>query len=205
MKLFMSEIRKMILLEKLASIFLFIFIVVSCATFNDNTLNIAPNLVLPLPDPAMMAITININSSDQRKDTTLVTVNRRGKLVSLTASRDLSFLLQEVLTKQMSVRGYIVGGNSLIDLQIIVNQLNADVQQGDLFHKVIAKADISIVAQSKNGQQLVKNYLATYNIKGSFNATNEKISYAINSVLNNVIANMAHDMTITNFIKQNMH
>jgi len=191
------------MLKKLVSILLFIFILMACTTPGDNTLNLTPNVVLPPPDPAMMAITININSADQRKDTALATVNRGGKLVSLTVSRDLSFLLQEVLTKQMVSRGYMVGGHGLMDLQIIVNQLNADVQQGDLFHKVTAKADISIAAQAKNGQQWVKNYRATYHIKGSFSATNEKISDAINSVLSDVIADMAQDVTITYFIKQN--
>ncbi|MGV8637760.1 YajG family lipoprotein, partial [Pseudomonas aeruginosa] len=89
--------------------------------------------------------------------------NRDGQLVTLTPSRDLRFLLQEVLEKQMGARGYMIGADGPVALQIVVNNLYADVSEGNLRYNITTKADISIIAQAKNGNKQVKNYRSTYN------------------------------------------
>ncbi len=73
-----------------------------------------------------MGVTVSITGADQRQDQALAKVTRNNQLVTLTASRDLRFLLQEVLEKQMTARGYMIGPNGAVNLQIIVNQLYAD-------------------------------------------------------------------------------
>ena len=130
-------------------------------------------------------------------------MNRDGQLVTLTPSRDLRFLLQEVLEKQMGARGYMIGADGPVALQIVVNNLYADVAEGNLRYNITTKADISIIAQAKNGNKQVKNYRSTYNVQGAFTATNEKITDAVNSVLGDVIADMAQDTSVNDFIKQN--
>ena len=45
----------------------------------------------------------------ERTDQALAEATRDNQIVTLTASRDLRFLLQEVLEKQMTARGYMVG------------------------------------------------------------------------------------------------
>lgn len=189
------------MLKKLTSPLLAVCILTGCAS-GDSTLNIAPKVVLPQKDPALMAITISINGADQRQDVALAKVNRDGKLVALTASRDVRFLLQEALERQMISRGYMVSGDGLVGLQIIVNYLHAEVQEGNLRHNITTKADVSIIAQGRNGSQQTKNYRSTYNVQGPFSATNEKISDAVNAVLSDVIADMSQDTSISSFIKQ---
>ena len=76
-----------------------------------------------------MGVTVSINGADQRQDQALAKVTRDNQLVTLTASRDLRFLLQEVLEKQMTSRGYMIGPSGAVDLQIIVNNLYADVSR----------------------------------------------------------------------------
>lgn len=49
-----------------------------------------------------MGVTVSINGADQRQDQALAKVTRDNQQVTLTASRDLRFLLQEVLEKQMT-------------------------------------------------------------------------------------------------------
>uniref|UniRef100_UPI0005782ABC lipoprotein n=1 Tax=Yersinia pestis TaxID=632 RepID=UPI0005782ABC len=162
------------MLKKILFPLLAIFILAGCAT-TSNTLNVTPKVVLPTQDPTLMGVTISINGADQRQDAALAKVNRDGQLVVLTPSRDLRFLLQEVLEKQMTARGYMIGADGAVDLQIVVNQLYADVQEGNLRYNITTKADISITATAKNGNKQVKNYRATYNVQGAFPATNEKI------------------------------
>ncbi|NQE84635.1 hypothetical protein A8L50_24075, partial [Pantoea ananatis] len=136
-------------------------------------------------------------------DQALAKVNRDGQLVTLTPSRDLRFLLQETLEKQMTARGYMVGPAGAVDLQIVVNNLYADVTQGNVRYSITTKADISIIATAKNGSKQVKNYRQTNSVEGAFSATNDKITQVVNNALGDVIADMAQDTSVTEFIKQN--
>lgn len=152
-----------------------------------------------------MGVTVSINGADQRPDQALAKVTRDNQLVTLTASRDLRFLLQEVLEKQMTARGYMVGPNGAVDLQIIVNQLYADVSQGNVRYNIATKADIAIIATAKNGNKMTKNYRASYQVEGAFTANNQNIANAVNSVLTDTISDMAQDTSVHDFIKQNAH
>ncbi|AIX74546.1 MAG: lipoprotein [Mixta calida] len=190
------------MLKKLLFPLLAAFILAGCAT-NSNTLDVQPTIQLPQQDPGLMGVTVSINGADQRADQALAKVTRDNQLVTLTPSRDLRFLLQEVLEKQMTARGYMVGPNGAVDLQIVVNNLYADVTQGNLRYSITTKADISIIASAKNGNKQVKNYRQTYSIEGAFNATNDKITKAVNATLSDVISDMAQDTSVSAFIKQN--
>ncbi|ADO08586.1 hypothetical protein CRM79_09795 [Pantoea agglomerans] len=190
------------MLKKLLFPLLAAFILAGCATSN-NTLTIQPKIQLPQQDPGLMGVTVSINGADQRKDQALAKVNRDGQLVTLTPSRDLRFLLQEVLEKQMTARGYMIGPDGAVDLQIVVNNLYADVTQGNVRYSITTKADISIIATAKNGNKQVKNYRQTYSVEGAFNANNQKITNAVNATMSDVIADMAQDTSVNDFIKQN--
>ena len=48
-----------------------------------------------------------------------------------------------------------------------------------------------------------KNYRASYSVEGAFQASNQNIANAVNSVLTDTIADMAQDTSIHEFIKQN--
>lgn len=190
------------MLKKIIFPVLALLMLAGCAT-STNTLNVAPKITLPTQDPTLQGITISVNGADQRQDQALAKVNRDGQLVSLTPSRDLRYLLQESLEKQMTARGYMIGPNGAVDLQIVVNNLFADVQEGNLRYNITTKADISIIATAKNGNKQVKNYRSTYNVQGALTATNDKITNAVNSTLGDVINDMAQDTSISDFIKAN--
>lgn len=173
-----------------------------CAS-QSNTLEVSPQIALPQQDPSLMGITISINGADQRADQALAKINRSNQLVTLTASRDLRFLLQEVLEKQMTARGYMIGPNGPVDLQIIVNNLFADVSQGNLRYKIATKADITITATAKNGNRMNKQYRSSYSVEGALQASNDDIAKAVNTTLTDTIAEMAQDTSVHDFIKQN--
>ncbi len=185
-----------------SSLFLAIFLLTGCSTTSD-TLNIMPNIELPLRDPALMGMIVSINGIDLRQDIALAKVNQEGKLKILTPSRDLRFLLQEVLEKQMVARGYMIGPQGAANLQILVNALYADVQQGDFRYNIMTKADLSISVQGKNRNTFTKNYRALYGTQGVFRATNAKITHAVDTVLSDVISEMAQDISVNDFIKKN--
>lgn len=192
------------MLKKLSITFVAALLLAGCAT-SSNTIDVTPKMTLPHPDPSLMGTTISINGADQRTNQALAQVNRDGNLVTLTASRDLRFLLQEVLEKQMTTRGYMIGPNGNVDLQIIVNKLYADVSEGNVRYNITTQADISIIATAKNGNKQIKSYRQSYSVQGPFSATNSKITDAVNNTLSDVISDMAEDTAIHEFIKQNSH
>ena len=181
-----------------------VFALAGCAT-SSNTLDVTPKITLPQQDPTLMGVTVSINGADQRSSQALAQVTRDNQLVTLTPSRDLRFLLQEVLEKQMTARGYMIGPNGAVDLQIVVNKLYADVTQGNLRYSITTNADVSITATAKNGNKQMKTYRQTYSVEGPFTANNDKITKAVNSTLGDVISDMAADTSINDFIKQNSH
>ncbi|ACX89009.1 hypothetical protein F6Q07_14875 [Pectobacterium parmentieri] len=190
------------MLKKLFFPLLAVILLAGCAA-KSNTLNITPKISLPSQDPTLMGVTISINGADQRADQALAKVNRDGQLLTLTPSRDLRFLLQEALEKQMTTRGYMIGTGGPVALQIVVNHLYADVSEGNLRYNITTKADISIISQAANGNKQVKNYRSTYNVQGAFTANNQNITNAVNTVLSDVINDMAQDTTVSTFIKEN--
>jgi uncharacterized lipoprotein len=190
------------MLKKILFPLVALFMLAGCVT-PPTTIDVSPKIALPQQDPSLMGVTVSINGADQRQDQALAKVTRDNQLVTLTASRDLRFLLQEVLEKQMSARGYMVGPSGAVDLQIIVNQLYADVSQGNVRYTIATKADVAIIATAKNGNKMTKNYRASYTVEGAFTATNQNIANAVNSVLTDTIADMAQDTSIHDFIKQN--
>ena len=179
-----------------------LFMLAGCAT-PPTTIDVSPKITLPQQDPSLMGVTLSINGADQRQDQALAKVTRDNQLVTLTASRDLRFLLQEVLEKQMTARGYMIGPNGAVNLQIIVSQLYADVSQGSVRYNIATKADIAIIATAANGNKMTKNYRASYNVEGAFDATNTKIANAVNSVLTDTIADMSQDTSVHDLIKHN--
>ncbi|ANK05779.1 yajG [Escherichia coli O25b:H4] len=179
-----------------------LFMLAGCAK-PPTTIEVSPTITLPQQDPSLMGVTVSINGADQRTDQALAKVTRDNQIVTLTASRDLRFLLQEVLEKQMTARGYMVGPNGPVNLQIIVSQLYADVSQGNVRYNIATKADIAIIATAQNGNKMTKNYRASYNVEGAFQASNKNIADAVNSVLTDTIADMSQDTSIHEFIKQN--
>lgn len=168
-----------------------------------NTLSIDPNITLPTQDPTIRAVSINITSMDKRSSTALAEVNRNAALAVLKPSRDLRYLLQEALEKQMVARGYTISAPANINLQIVLNKLYADVQEGSLRHNITVDVTISVVAMASNGSSSTRTYTRSYNEQGPLDASNEKIANAINKALTDIIADMANDPETSQFIKQN--
>lgn len=182
---------------------LFAIVLLAGCTSTNTTLNVNPSMTLPQADPSLMGVTISVTGADNRQDQALAKINRDGQLVTLTASRDLRYLLQETLEKQMAARGYMIGADGTVNVQIIVNQLFADVKEGNLRHNITTQTDIAIVAQAKNGNKQTKNYRSSYSVQGPLTASNSDITKSIDTVLNTVISDMANDLSVHEFIKQN--
>lgn len=102
----------------------------------------------------------------------------------------------------MTSRGYMIGPSGAVDLQIIVNNLYADVSRGNVRYNIATKADIAIIATAKNGNKMNKTTVQAIPLK-AHSGLNKNIADAVNGVLTDTIADMAQDTSIHDFIKQN--
>ncbi|MDT1795540.1 YajG family lipoprotein, partial [Salmonella enterica] len=59
------------------------------------------------------------------------------------------------------------------------------------------------IATAANGSKMTKYYRANYSIEGAFQASNQHIDDAVNSVLTDTIADRSQDTSILAFIKLN--
>ncbi|HIE5479806.1 TPA: YajG family lipoprotein [Proteus mirabilis] len=173
-----------------------------CAT-PSNKLSIEPVMSVPPSDPTMRPITLSITSQDKRPSKNLAEISRNGKLEVLVPTRDLAFLMQEIVQKQMMARGYTFGSPAAADVIVVINKLNADISEGSLRHNISAKADISVVVSMPNGSTNTKTYRTSYNVQGPFGASNDKIAAAINNVLSELVSDMAKDPSVSQYIKSN--
>ncbi len=130
------------------------FMLAGCAT-PPTTIDVSPKMSLPQQDPSLMGVTVSINGADQRPDQALAKVTRDNQQVTLTASRS-ALPAAGSAGKQMTARGYMIGPNGAVDLQIIVNKLYADVSQGNVRYNIATKADIAIIATAANGTKMTK-------------------------------------------------
>lgn len=177
-------------------------ILAGCAS-NDHRVNIDPVMTQPNRDPSIQGITIGVTGIDARQDKALAKVNRDGQLDTLIPARDLRLLVQEIVEKQMTARGYKINPNSKVNLHVVVNRLFADVSEGNFRYSINTNADVSVIAQAQNGNKQVKNYRTTYNVQGAFTASDKNITNAINNAMSEVVSNMAQDTSISTFIKSN--
>ena len=190
------------MLKKLLLPFIAILFIAGCATPSNNLI-LNPTIANANPDPSLMGQTLSINASDARQDKALAKVNREGKLVTLMASREPGYLMQEVIDRQMRDRGYMIGNNGNASLQLTINELFADVQEGNLRYSINTIIDLSITVQAKNGATFTKNYRTSHTIQGALTANNQNITNALNMGLSEIIAVMAKDASVHEFIKQN--
>lgn len=190
------------MINKLSITLFSVFLLAGCAT-QPTQLNLNPVMPVSQQSNALTNIAIAVTSVDARQDKALAKLNRDAKLQTLTASRLPEYLMQEAVEQQMRNRGYTINANSGTTLQVSINELFANVQEGNLHHQIDTRVDISLVAQTANGSSYTKNYKTTYTTQGALAATNNGINAALNQALTEVISVMANDTAIDDFIKQN--
>lgn len=189
------------MLKKILLLLIAASMLTACASTNP-TVNLAPAIALPTHN-GKPGVAIGITSADRRDSPALASVNRNGQLISLNASRDPRFLLQEALEKQMIARGYRIEPDGAVNIQIIIDKLYADISQGDLRYRITTSANISVVTTARNGKIFTQNYHARYTADGAFQATNKNIANTLNITLSNIITDMANDGSVNNFISNN--
>ncbi|MCW2256182.1 putative lipoprotein [Providencia alcalifaciens] len=190
------------MLKKLCFPLFALFLLAGCATSN-NTLSLEPKITLPARNPSLNATSISVSSVDNRTSKSLAEVNRNGSLVVLSPSRDPRYLMQEAMEKQMAARGFMVSSPANVNLVVQLNQLNAQVSEGNLRHNITVNSSVTVNATAPNGSTKSRTFTRNYNNQELLGASNDKIEKAINTALADLITDMANDQELTQFIKQN--
>lgn len=161
-----------------------------------NVIDVNPAITLPQTQPNH-GQALTVTAVDARADKSLAKLNRNGTLVTLQPSRDPAFLMQEVLTKQMQARGFNVTSASGLNMQLTLNTLFADVQEGSLRYNIDAVADVTITLRGGHGETFSKNYRTKHSVPGAFATSNQGIADVLEETLSQVINNMASDPSLS--------
>ncbi|CRK85566.1 Uncharacterized lipoprotein YajG [Candidatus Providencia siddallii] len=183
------------------SIFI-LFIITACSTKN-NIIRLEPKIILPTQKSTFNAASISVNNIDNRTNKYLSEVNRNGNLVVFELSRDPSYLMQEVVEKQMMARGIMLASQANINLIVQLNKLEAKINEGSLRHNITINSNVSITATTTNGLSKTRSFTRSFNTQEFLSANNKKIQIAVNNTLTNLINDMANDNEIADFIQQN--
>lgn len=182
--------------------FLVILLMAGCAKKPDDALYLHPTIVLPQQDMSMQPIRLTIKAIDNRQDKALSKVVRDNRLISLTDSVNTIEFFRDMLEKQMRIRGYITSANADNSLTLYLDELYANVQQGSFRYMVTTKANIRLVAKTANGSEVTKTLSATNKREGIMDANKPLLTEILNNIESNIIASMANDNSIHQFLKQ---
>lgn len=185
--------------------FLVTLLMSGCAKQPDDALYLHPTIVLPQQDMSMKPIQLTIKAIDNRQDKALSKVVRDNRLISLTDSVDTKEFFRDMLEKQMRIRGYVTSATADNSLTLYLDELYANVQQGSFRYMITTKASIRLVAKTANGSEVTKTLSATNKREGIMDANKPLLTEILNNIESNIIASMANDNSIHQFLKQSAY
>ncbi|CAL1329324.1 YajG family lipoprotein [Candidatus Providencia siddallii] len=190
----------------LKKIYLFIFILfitTSCSQ-KRHVVSLEPKIILPIQKIFSNSTSININIIDNRVKKFLSEINHNGKLLTINLSRDPTYLMKEVIEKQMIARGLKIKSPSHFNVFVQFNKLEAKIYEGTLHHNIIVNSSINLIITAPNGLIKTRSYTRKFSTQELLSANNIKIQNAVNNTLTDLISDMANDQEILDFINQNL-
>ncbi|MDU8925526.1 YajG family lipoprotein [Pasteurellaceae bacterium LIM206] len=175
----------------------------ACQTTRSNTLVFTP----PAPTATMTSsnqkAVVNVVGKDDRSNPSIATYKVNDGLFSLSASPDVATLFKQVLQQDLNAKGFHVGSVSAANTNVVVmvQQFYANVEEGNLRHKITSKIQLAIHVQGAKGN-FTKNIGSTRTDEGAFTVNNADIQKSLDAVLKEVVSAIYKDQEIANAIRQ---
>ncbi|MBY5990591.1 YajG family lipoprotein [Ferrimonas balearica] len=156
------------------------------------------------PFPTLRAdhqVGIDLTSQDHRTETFLVRIQREDQPAQLvSAGSNPRALLESGLRQGLQGQGYDLDRLGEVRLNLTLEQLLVDVEQGSLNHTATSYAIASVVVD-KDGRQLVKRYQARGTLKGVMRVDMARLEREVNDRLNQLLNSMLNDPELHQFIQ----
>lgn len=128
--------------------------------------------------------------------------NGRKDVQPIHATSNLRLLLEDALSLQLKSQGYRIVDKSNQTLRLDLLDALVKVKHSMLSHTITANVQIQLVGQSNN-EKFVKRYTGKSTSQGPMSASNSDMALALNSLLEELLKEMANDKQLTQFMTEN--
>ncbi|MBD1575053.1 hypothetical protein HC723_01060 [Vibrio sp. S11_S32] len=176
----------------------------ACASISQNDLvNLVPSSTLSA-NQIVSGKTFALTSQDIRTAQYIAEIKMDGQeqVQPLHAKQNVREAYANAIYQQFYSQGFAKTKNSNNTLNIKVVDSVVKVAQQPVKYAIDGKVTIQITAETPNGK-FVKSYQGSGTKTGSFTADTKDIEEVLNRVSSNVLANIAKDSELTNYMKGN--
>lgn len=177
------------------------FTVIGCASQAPTHIALNPQ-VPSITQQTSMQLPIAIDTIDTRSANFIVRFNDGDNAARLVSPSEAPRVqMDQVFRDGFSQAGYRVDPSSVKHLQIQLEQLLTDVDEGTFGFEANSQIIINVIAQNSN-QSLTKRYRAKGLLKGPFSADFATLELEMNKLLGELTRDIINDPELNQFIQQ---
>lgn len=145
---------------------------------------------------------VNVMTQDLRQSAEVAAYTSGGNIQRLTAVPEVRQMFQQAMQQSLNSKGFTVtqgAGNA--NVTVNVRKFFADVEQGNLRHKITANINLEVLVQGNRGN-FTKNFNTSRSYEGAFGADNSNIRNVLNQAYTDIIQSIYNDNEVGQAIHQ---
>lgn len=145
---------------------------------------------------------VSVTTQDLRPSREIANYTKRGEVIRLTSSPDVTSLFQQAVQQDLNAKGFqVINGAANAHVTVNVKKFFATVEQGNLMHKSTANVSVDVAVQGTKGN-FNKVFNASRSYEGAFGAGNEDIKKILTQAYQDVVQAIYNDNEVGNAIHQ---
>lgn len=145
---------------------------------------------------------VSVTTQDLRPSREIANYTKRGEVIRLTSSPDVTSLFQQAVQQDLNAKGFqVINGAANAHVTVNVKKFFATVEQGNLMHKSTANVSVDVAVQGTKGN-FNKVFNASRSYEGAFGAGNEDIKKILTQAYQDVVQAIYNDNEVANAIHQ---
>lgn len=171
------------------------------STPEDPQVNFMPNTTTS-QNKMVDNLAFSLDSKDVRTAQYIALVDSgRNNIQPIHAKQNVRMTLESALAEQMRSQGYSVSRNSDNSLSLEVQHLLVNVKHSVMSNEMDAAITLQLTAETPAGK-LVKTFNGSAKKTGTFSASDAQIEQVVNDIASLVLAEIANDDELNNYMKE---
>ncbi|MBW3698014.1 hypothetical protein EK599_20230 [Vibrio sp. T187] len=178
-----------------------IALLTACSAPQQAQLNIVPKATMSSNDIVKDA-TFTLASKDVRAAQYVALVDSgRSNIEPIHAKQNMRIALENVFAQQLESQGFRVSVNSENSVILEIQEALVTVKHSIMENQMDGKVTLEVTAETPEGK-LVKTFNGVAQRTGTLSASDEEIEKVLNDVINLVLAEIANDKELQNYMKE---
>ncbi|PMH41148.1 hypothetical protein BCU68_05560 [Vibrio sp. 10N.286.49.B3] len=173
----------------------------ACAAPQKEQISLMPQATLSQSD-IVRGTNFTLTSKDIRAAQYVALLdNGRENIQPIHAKENMRIALESILTKQFNSQGFNITLDSNNSINLEIQEALVNVQHSVMENEIDGKVTLEITAENPQGK-LTKTYHGVAKRTGMMSASNDDIQLVLNDVLTLVLAEIANDTELQNYMKE---